>query len=55
MVPVIDLEALQSKLDGGHGSTVMMRGDTPANSGHDGLGRARLWLHNDLADLAGAD
>jgi len=55
MVPMIDSEAHWSKLDGGHGGTAVMRGGVPGDSGHNGLGRARLWLHGDQADLEGAD
>ena len=51
MVPVIDSEARRSKLDGGHGSTAVKRGGAPADSGHDGLGQAQLWLHGDLAGV----
>ena len=52
MVPVIDSKARRSKLDGDHGGTTVMRGGAPADSNHDGLGRAQLWLYG---DLAGAD
>ena len=55
MVPVIDSEVRWSKLDDGHGGTMVMRGGAPSDSDHDGLGQVRLWLHGDLADLASAD
>jgi len=52
---MIDSEACQSKLNGGHGGTAVMCGGAPADSGHDGLGRAQLCFHYDQADQAGAD
>ena len=52
---MIDSDVHQSKLDDGHGGTALMRGGALANSSHDRLGKTQLWLHGDLADLAGAD